>query len=283
MHLHLIYTDFLRFLDALEEEDVWDAYRYYYYNPHQRFLDSYWRTFRWMGPEQVRSRVERIKTNDYSLLRSLVESINLDVTVKNILDRCVRVIEAPEEPDIYFMVGFFSADGFVLEHEGRPVIGFGLERFKSWHLLPILFAHEYAHFLRHLARSDEPYCDVRGETVPRFLLSEGIAIAFSEAAFSEYPLRDHLLFSEERLRWCQSNESRLLLLFRQVLEGKCDSEVLWKGTVQLGIPPRTGNYIGHLLVKRYCEQRRRLEFEHLITFKDILNVVEELGFPVVND
>lgn len=282
MPTYYLYKDFLRFLDALEEEDPWDAYSKYYYYPHKAFLQSYWRTFRWMDLEQIRARVEKVKKGDYSTLQSLLRSIDLEDAVKSILTKCAHVIEAPQEPEIYFIVGFFSADGFVFEHQGKPVIGFGLERFEDWRLLPVLFAHEYAHFLKHLYRCDEPYLWEGSDTLKRFLLSEGLAISFSKMVFPEYPLRDHLFFPEERLSWCRQNTSRIWAFVHQVLKGKRDTAVLWRGDAALGIPPRIGSFIAYCLMKACVEQRPELDYPSLFKFRNITDVIDESTLLTLN-
>ena len=75
--------DFFRFLDALEYEPPWEAYWKHYYDPHQAFLNSYWRTFRWMDLGQVRSRVEQAKRmkeleKENARLKKLVADLSLD-------------------------------------------------------------------------------------------------------------------------------------------------------------------------------------------------------------
>lgn len=265
---HFIYKDFLKFLDALENESAWEAYEKYYYYPHQEFLDSYWRTFDWMDREQIRARVRKVKRGDYSTLISLLDGTDLEGMAGEILSKCMAVLKAPEEPHVYFMVGFFSADGFVLEHNGRPVIGFGLERYKSWRLLPILFAHEYAHFLRHLLRSDEPYMCDENRSVSRSLLSEGISMVFSQRVFPEYSLSEHLFLSNERLRWCQENEGYLRDLFGQALNGKIGGTLLRNGDAKNGIPPRVGNYSGYSIVKRFMEKHGESGIRSLVRVRD---------------
>ena len=272
---HSMYQDFIRFLDALETENAWEAYKRYYYLPHKDFLDSYWNTFRWMDLRQIQDRVTNVKREDYSTLLSLLWETDLEGLVKNILAGCMNLIEAPEEPEVYFMVGFFSADGFVLELGGQPVIGFGLERFKSWKPLPILFAHEYAHFLRHLWKSDEPYIYDEDCSLRRCFLSEGISTVFSELLFPEYPLREHLFLSEERLRWCQDNKEDVMDIAGQILQGKRDASLLWHGNTDLGIPPRVGNFIGYSLVKEYVTRHPEFEFQSLLQLNDIKDALRD--------
>ncbi|UCE19363.1 MAG: hypothetical protein JSV84_03185 [Gemmatimonadota bacterium] len=271
---HSIYKDFLRFLDALETEGAWEAYTKYYYDPHKEFLDSYWRTFRWMDLHQIQQRVTKVKKQDYSTLVRLLSEIDLENTVKNVLAKCTNVLEIQEEPAVYFMVGFFSADGFVLEHKGKPVIGFGLERFKSWRLLPLLFAHEYAHFLRHVLRSDEPYICDGVDGVSRSLLSEGISMVFSEVVFPEYALNDHLFLSRERLLWCQENDEYLRDLVGQALKGEWDVALVRNGDAKIGVPPRVGNYIGYNFVKRFLEKQGVSRIHSLLSLRDFHELVD---------
>lgn len=269
MPFHFIYRDFLKFLDALDHQDAWEAYEKYYLRPHRKFLESYWRTFRWMDIGQIRDRVKKVKRGDYSTLVSLLKGFDLESEAEGILSKCTGVIEAPQEPEVYFMVGFFSADGFVIELGGKPVIGFGLERFKSWRALPIIFAHEYGHYLRHLWRSDEPYFCDGSDLSGRSLLAEGLSTAFSERAFPEYPLREYLFFTQERLCWCQENEEYLWQALDRAFKGEVNFTIFWRGDADLDIPPRAGNYLGYRLVKEYLMRHREIGLRSLLELKEV--------------
>ncbi|MDH5386611.1 MAG: hypothetical protein OEY18_18070, partial [Candidatus Aminicenantes bacterium] len=95
---------------------------------------------------------------------------------------CSGIVSPREEPDVYPMVGFFSPDGFVMNFKGRPVICFGLERFRDFKLLKILFAHEYAHYLLNWGRGEVP----EDKEFIWLLVSEGIGTCFSQHAFSDH-------------------------------------------------------------------------------------------------
>jgi len=272
---HSIYKDFLRFLDALETEEVWEAYEKYYYHPHRAFLESYWTTFRWMDVRQIRDRVRRVRRGDYSTLLALLTEADLESMAEEALALCMRTFRAPQMPDIYFMVGFFSADGFVLELKERPVIGFGLERFRSWRPLPVLFAHEYGHYLRHLWRSDEPYLFDGGTVLPRLLLTEGLCTAFSEWVFPHYPLNEHLFYTEERLRWCDRNEQYLLDVLDAALRGERECTIFWSGDAALGLPPRVGAYLGYRFVKEYMAKHGDGAISALLELRDVTDMWDE--------
>jgi uncharacterized protein YjaZ len=272
---HSIYKDFLRFLDALETERPWQAYERYYYHPHKVFLESYWRTFHWMDIRQIQERVMRVKRKDYSNVLSLLHETDVENWAREVFSKCMDVLKFSEEPQVYLMIGFFSADGFVLEVEEKPVIGFGLERFQSWRPFPILCAHEYAHYLRHLHRRDEPYLSERYDATSRSLLSEGIATAFSEIVFPEYPLREHLFLSEERFRWCRSNEAYLKDVFITARKGGGNFALFWKGEPDLNVPPRVGSYLGYSYVKSYLKGNPVSGFMSLLEVDDIDAIMQD--------
>lgn len=246
-----IYRDFLEFLKKLSGDgDPWELYTKCYLNPHRDFLLSYWESFPLMGLDQVRQRVERIKRSDYANLQSLLLRENPEAIVGGALRRCEAVFPAPEEPDTYLIVGFFSSEGFVIQYKGKPVVGMGLERFKDFRSLGLIFAHEYCHYLRSLTGKRKDSLEKRnlGET----LLSEGLSVLFSQLVFPERTLPEHLLISRARLNWCITNEEWLKSLVRSELDSRKQVSVLFNaGSEELDIPPRVGHYIGYSLLKEH--------------------------------
>lgn len=275
MAFYPLYEDFLKFLRALGQGDAWESYRKYYFEPHREFLLGYWRTFPWMDLSQLRDRVRRIRRGDYSLLEELLASTDLEQLGREVLDRCMEVLPAPREPDVYFMVGFFSPEGFVMEFKGKPVIGFGLERFKSFRLLPIIFAHEYCHYLRRLLNRGLSKDETEGkdETLGEVLLAEGLSAIFSRLAFPEQDLNEHLFLSRARLNWCQQNEERLRELVEAELESSSLVTALFSsGCHQLGLPPRTGYYLGYRFVEDYLLKRSREDLKSIIQARSIVEL-----------
>ncbi|MFC2169965.1 DUF2268 domain-containing putative Zn-dependent protease [Acidobacteriota bacterium] len=133
----------------------------------------------------------------------------------------------------------------------KPVICFGLERFRDFRLLRILFAHEYAHFLLNLGVEEIP-----GESRLKWLLiSEGIATYFTFLAFPNYKLSDHFLFQEETLIWCQTNEAFLREIYSlKTFSIQRATDIYYKGDGEFNVPPRAGKYLGFQSVKNYLAQ-----------------------------
>lgn len=271
MKIFSLYRDFFRFLKALSASpDKWDAYRTYYYRPHREFLDAYFSHFPLLDPLTLRQRVEKIKPADYSWLKSLLSASPPEDIILRAYQRCLRVVPPPSQPDVYFFVGFFSPDGFVMELEGEPVICFGLERFKDFRLLKILFAHEYAHFLLNSTTADVP----EGKKLMRLLISEGAATYFSKLAFPHHRVSDHFLFRRDRLNWCQRNEVRIRDVY---CSGQFSNEELldfyFKGNPELNLPPRAAKYLGYQVVKKYLEKNREESIGTLLLSKKQFELV----------
>jgi hypothetical protein len=238
MRIYSLYRDFFEFLaNIIPESEKWQAYFRFYYLPHKDFLDFYFSRFPLLDFHSLKSRVEDIKAADYSLLKGLIAYCPPEPIIHKAYKRVKELIPPPQEPEVYLLIGFFSPDGFVMDFSGNPVICFGLERFKHFRLLRILFAHEYAHFL---LRS-------RGKSVfgkndfEREMISEGLATYLSFLAFPEYGLADHFFYSRDTLNWCQANESYLRRLYAS-------------GHYK-DFPPRTGKYLGFLTVKKHIKNK----------------------------
>ncbi|MFB0566890.1 MAG: DUF2268 domain-containing putative Zn-dependent protease, partial [Candidatus Aminicenantaceae bacterium] len=194
-------------------------------------------------------------------MQNLIQSCPPEDIIEEAYAKCRNIVTPSQEPEVYLLIGFFSPDAFIMNFRGEPVICFGLERFRDFRLLKILFAHEYAHFLLNLHKEN-----ISGEKSYKWILiSEGISTYFSLQAFPNYKIWDHFLFSRERLNWCQRNEHFLREIY---CSGKFSSEqlssFLSKGNQELGLPPRAGKYLGFQAVKKYVAKQRVKNIKKLL-------------------
>lgn len=235
-----------------------------YYRPHRKFLRTYFMHFPSLNIHTLRQRVEAIKIADYSALRHLISICPPEKSLKEAFIRCASIIPPMDEPDVFLFVGFFSPDGFVMNFRKKPVICFGLERFKDFELLKILFVHEYAHFL--LNHENQEISEE--ESFHWLIISEGVATYLSQQVFPNRKLSDHLLFTDERLNWCQRNESYLR---EKYFSSKLTSQELIKlfkeGDIDLDIPPHAGRYLGFKALQNYESHGANSQIRALISDK----------------
>lgn len=262
-----MYRDFFTFLDKIiPRSGKWEIYFTHYFKPHQEFLENYFSHFPLIDVTNLRERVERIKASDYSPQRHLTSVCPPETIIKESYEKCRSILSSKEEPGVYLFVGFFSPDAFVMNFRGKPVICFGLERFRDFRLLRILLAHEYAHFLLNLSSGEIP----EDKKLKWLLISEGIGIYFSSLAFPECKISDHLLLRRDRLNWCQEHEGYLRDIHRS---GRFSSEELidfyGKGNQELDIPPRAGKYLGFQAVRRYLAQSDENNINSLFSDKKL--------------
>jgi hypothetical protein len=245
MPIHRLYDDFFRFLrDYPAETDVWECYQRLYLKPHQRFLSAYWKYFPHLDEEQLRLRVKAIKGEDYAQLKALLTQYDLPAITSDTIDKCRKLLPAAE-PRVYLFVGFHSSEGFVIPLDGRPVMGFGLERFTDFNQFDILVAHEYYHYAVWRRGEEE---SAAGDVYKK-LWREGKAVAFSLRVFPGRPHWRHTFQNKRCWSWCSQHERQLLALARS---GKATLATFFgAGHPSLNIPPRTGYYVGYRLV---CEE-----------------------------
>jgi hypothetical protein len=266
MKIFSLYKDFFNFIDRIPScSNKWETYLSHYCSVHKDFFDAYFAMFPLLDSENLQQRVEATKESDYSWLRHLVTVCKPEEIVAETYERCVELIAPQEEPDIYLFVGFFSPDGFVMNIGEKPVMCFGLERFKDFLLLRILFAHEYIHYLLRLNAGEVS----EAKRFKWLLISEGLATYFSSLVFPEYDLVDHLLLSRDVLNWCQVNEA--LIKHAYFAESHSFEELVElykKGNIDLGIPPRVGKFLAFLSVKSVVERRYNNRLELLISDRE---------------
>jgi len=267
MRIFSMYRDFFAFLEGITpDSSKWKIYTTHYFKPHQDFLENYFSHFPLINVSNLRERVERIKASDYSLQKHLTSACPPEKIINESYEKCKSIVSSKEQPEVYLFVGFFSPDAFVMNFQGKPVICFGLERFRDFRLLRMLFAHEYAHFLLNLSSGEIP----EDEKLRWLLISEGIGTYFSSLAFPEYKISDHLLMRRDRLNWCQEHEDYLRVIHGS---GRYSSEELIdfyrKGNQELDIPPRAGKYLGFQAVKKYLAQGEEKNISSLFSDKKL--------------
>ncbi len=272
MRIFSLYKDFFTFLEKITpRSSKWKIYATHYFNPHQEFLENYFSHFPLIDFPNLKDRVERIKASDYSPQKHLTSVCPPENIIKEAYEKCRSIVSSKEEPEVYLLIGFFSPDAFVMNFRRKPVICFGLERFRDFRLLRILFAHEYAHFLLNLSRGEIP----EDKKLKWLLISEGIGTYFSSLAFPECNISDHLLMRRDRLNWCQEHEDYLRDIY---LSGRHSSVELIdfyrKGNQELDIPPRAGKYLGFQAVRKYLAQGEGKNINSLFSDKKLLLSLE---------
>lgn len=256
MPIHFLYKDFFRFIEAFDRgEDAFSAFEEYYFKPHERFLSAYWKHFKHFDKELIEKRVRVIKKGDYALIESILMVEKPEELCRKALKRCLETAEAfgaegVPEPDIYLFIGFFSADGVTLMLDDVPVIGFGLERYKSLREMPILIAHEFSHYLEKIKpgffRTKKTY---EKGTLGEFLLSEGLAFHFSMKAFPERRVMEHLFLRRDVYNWCVEEEERLMKEIEPMLDRTIEENSLYDIEGEKELVPRSLNYAAFKLAE----------------------------------
>lgn len=251
MSAHLLYEDFFRFLDGLAAgaADPWEVYEERYLGPNRVVLEAWWEQCLGLPGEVWQERVRRVRPEDYGLLREVVRETDLGEVAREAMARCQVVLPVEPEPEVYYLVGFFSPDGFAFEVAGEWAIGIGMERFGELNLVPILLAHEYAHcYRRRLGRPRR-----LGER----LVEEGFAVELAARAFPERPEHDRLLMHAGQVAALGGYERALWKAIMPLLDSEEEAvaaRVLYGQAERGGMPSRAGMYLGWRLVREFMEK-----------------------------
>jgi len=249
MAAHLLYEDFLHFLDTLSARPAWDAWEVYqetYLNRHREVLEAWWEQC--MGrPEEVwADRVRGVKVEHYGLLREVVAEGDLKEMAAEAMARCQAALPMSSEPEVYYLVGFFSPDGFAFRVAEEWAIGIGMERLGSLRLVPILLAHEYAHCYRRARGS--------ARSLGERMVEEGFAVELSARAFPERERDEHLLMRPSQVAALEEYEGRLWEAVEPFLGSKDEgvaARVLYGRTEGREWPSRAGVYLGWQVVGKF--------------------------------
>lgn len=249
MTAHLLYQDFLLFLEALSEgpADPWSVYQEHYLAPHRTVLEAWWEQVIGLPRETWIDRVRQVRAQDYGLLQMMLAEGDLGETARDVMARCEAILPLSSEPEIYFLVGFYSPDAFTLRVEGEWAIGVGLERFRNQRLIPVLLAHEYLHCYR---RGRLPPARALGER----MVEEGFAVAFSTRVFPERPAHEHLLMRPGQVTVIREYEQRLWSVIRPKLgmvDHQLAARVIYGREERNQWPSRSGVYLGWRMVEGF--------------------------------
>jgi hypothetical protein len=242
------YRDFFTFLDRLAagDADPWSPYRTLYLDSHRAFLEAYWQQCFDLPVKVWQQRVEAIRPEHYAELRALLSSFDIEAAVADAVSRCQALLPAPD-PTVVLMIGFFSPDAFTIQVGDDWQIGLGLERLRDPARVPLLVAHEYAHWYRHSHQLAQTH------TLLERLIEEGLATQLSMQAYLDRPLAQHLFVSEARLRELQQHQEELLALARAQADITDEEEIqhfLYGNPLGPNTPQRAGSFIGYLLVAK---------------------------------
>jgi hypothetical protein len=251
MAAHLVYEDFLRFLGAVASHsgDPWELYQRLYVDRHRAVIEAWWRQC--MGlPDQVwADRVRRVRPQDYGLLQEVAGETDLVEIARDAMARCQRVAPLSPEPEVYYLVGFFSPHGFAFEVEGAWAIGIGMERLGSLRLVPLLLAHEYAHCRRRALG--------RPRRLGGRLVDEGFAVELSRRAFPDRSEEEHLLMSRGQVAALRDYEAQLWAAVSPLLDSEDEglaARVLYGRAGRREWPSRAGMYLGWRVAHDFLER-----------------------------
>ena len=276
MKVFSLYQQFFDFLDEVASQptqpsDKWPLFFDHYYGPHEEFLGAYFSHMPLIDSSALQGRVNAIKPADYAGLKALCALSPPEKMIKEAYERCCRLASPPQELEVYLLIGFFSPEGFVMDFQGKPVIGFGLERFRDFRLFQVIFAHEYVHFLLRLTNAEVP----KEKEIQYFLISEGLATIFPSLVLPGFPLYDYFFFSKERLDWCQANEARLREIYRsERFSAQELMDFYLRGSPDLDLPARVAKYLGYQAIKRYLARNPEATLAALLLNRNLMLSIE---------
>lgn len=256
--------------------DRWERYLSQYYRPNEAILANYAKNWSGVGLEEVKRRFDEFyPAATMDQLGQNFPPEASEALCQEFWGRCQGELQVSDGPEVYLMVGVYTANAFSTLVAGRPMMGICLEHFNPgpsahpWGLnidpkeLPIWFSHEFAHcaaidegsrtlFCQLLDKGDWDWRLFEGR-VPlwEWLWLEGAAVAFSHH-LTGAPLVDCLGFSEEQFEKCQASEEALVESFtREMSFSDLASYSRWfeGDATRKDVLVRAGYYLGYRVVE----------------------------------
>jgi hypothetical protein len=278
--IHPIYRDFLatRFPDS-----AWEDVIAGYLEPNRGVLESYGR-FLSLGRHGWSEFVPAFKRRWYNAdeevtaFRRRLEGVDVEALARRGYEDTMRLLAPAREIDVFLIVGIDGSDGFSIMSGGEQVVGIGLECYGRvrngivvpFAEIPAMVAHEMCHVVRfreadtamgRAQRRGEDFVTAM-EHVPlhEWIVEEGLTVSTVGAVQPDLPLESLLLYHPEALAWCRQHEDELWARVRaewtEPLTGERYTRyfVIPDGGLDLDNPPRTGYYLGYMLVQRYLRE-----------------------------
>jgi hypothetical protein len=261
--IYSLYTDFFRFIEAVERGgDRWRCFVRCYFGRHREFLSRVWFGAQNFTEDNIRERVQRIKTGDYAWLQGALQLYDIEKKTAGTLSRCESVSDSGAGYDAYLFIGFFSPDAFVIDHDGRCVICIGLERYHRFKHYPLLLAHEFCHCMINSRWGHAP------ENPPSRLVREGLAVYFSKIVFPGLSENEYLFLRAGAYNDLRRREQSILKKLSGERKRSGDAFPGAGG----GLPNRLGYYIGYRMVTDFARRKGETDIARLIEHADRISM-----------
>jgi hypothetical protein len=239
------YKDFFAFLDK-RGDNYWNDFQKYYIHKYRDFFQIYFRCFTY-SKTALRERVKKTFPEHYAQIKSLILAQPPEDIVERTIKKCIHIVNPPQPVTIYIFIGFFSAEGFTMNVNGKPTIGISLERMRDFSKIDIITAHEYGHYIRNLY--------YKGTNQYNKTINEGVATYFSKMVIPTKSLPRHLFMTNGEFNRLLNKRDELLHNFKR---GKLDK--LFNNNQE---NRRIKNFIGYIYITNRINRKNDLTTEQI--------------------
>ena len=280
------------FFAVLNSTDRVAAYQRYF-QAHRRLLEPYWQNYV-VDPEgpHYADVVRATALADRADLREMLERTDVVALARSAEARCATLLEQDVDVDLVLMIGVGAANAGELVVDGRGIAFACLEHFTSVtnpdtqglgldpELLPLWFAHEYAHAIRYTSPTSRSemrqlieaaggyysYWETGREAHLReLLMNEGLAVQVSQMISPGHAAWEYFGFGRRqfaRVRELEAVIARAVVedldraglgLRLRYLSGGMSDEA--RTVDRYVLPERSGYYLGARMVEAAIAER----------------------------
>jgi len=219
------------FMNHADQENLWISFEEYYYKSNKRIIDGILKKLGISNPENYLQDCLRnidlseVKASFPSTFEKNIHSVivsSLNDSLNELPDaKCIR-----GKIHLLYLLSLFDGLAVILDGVPSIILNFGtLAKFSDLQL-KILISHEFHHAVRWMYQGDpiEPHKDIFHVKLKDSLISEGLAVSFSELVYPGQKISNYIPFyylNPEKLPWVIENEINI----RRTLMANLDKQI----------------------------------------------------------
>lgn len=254
-----LYEDFIKAFDDCSDEEQWqEAFLTHYINPQKNLLfDIHFVPKGFPSIQEVNNRIISVGKSRYNeLFKTILHTSDYEFHIQLITSKILDKLQNnADEQEVFVIVGLDCTNIYSVSHEGKSITVLCLEAINGkLDGIQLLLSHECHHWARQRYFKE----DIFTASIGMRLVTEGLAICFSEQLQPGYQASHYCYVPEDTVSWTLNNIEIIEKLINEHYEEDTFMDSLFSRTPHSipiqDMPPRIGYVLGYIKVNEYLKK-----------------------------